>query len=176
VNVSPESKHALAEEISSRKRPPPASRAEPEPKKHVASKPPAPKFKPKPAPTLPTQEPESDDDDAVVINMPADLPRGITQRPSGKWVSRLFLTPQFLICSKSSVNFLFAHPQQAQMYYAGKSRYLGVFKNKKNAFKAYEVARGILMGDEATRNASSSSDVNFYIAKARQAAKEALKK
>lgn len=66
--------------------------------------------------------------------------------------------------------------QQAQLYYAGKSRYLGVFKSRKHAFKAYEVARKFLMSDEATQSANSNSDVNLYIAKARQEAKEALKK
>lgn len=85
------------------------------------------------------------------------------------------LRPEFSI-SSNLMCVSFYHPQQAQLYYAGKSRYLGVFKNKKNAFKAYEVARGILMDDDATRNASSSSDVNLYIAKARHAAKEALRK
>lgn len=92
VNVSPESKYApFAEEFESRKRPPPVSRAEPEPKK-PASKPPAPK--PKPAPKPPTPEPESDNDN-FVIPMPADLPKGITQRPSGKWVSQHFLDLSF---------------------------------------------------------------------------------
>ncbi|KAL7554129.1 hypothetical protein ACHAWF_017521, partial [Thalassiosira exigua] len=44
------------------------------------------------------------------------LPRGITVRPSGKW--------------------------QVQLYYAGKSRYIGVFDSKLNAAVAYELARG----------------------------------
>ena len=44
--------------------------------------------------------------------------RGVTQRPSGKW--------------------------QAQLYYAGKSRYLGVFIRKEAAAMGYEVARELL--------------------------------
>jgi len=43
------------------------------------------------------------------------LPRGITVRPSGKW--------------------------QVQLYYAGKSRYIGVFDSKLDAAVAYELAR-----------------------------------
>lgn len=45
----------------------------------------------------------------------AELPRGVTQRPSGKW--------------------------QAQMYFAGKSRYIGVFDTREKAATAYEIAR-----------------------------------
>jgi hypothetical protein len=45
----------------------------------------------------------------------AQLPRGITVRPSGKW--------------------------QVQLYYAGKSRYIGVFDSKLDAAVAYELAR-----------------------------------
>jgi len=45
----------------------------------------------------------------------AALPRGITVRPSGKW--------------------------QVQLYYAGKSRYIGVFDSKLDAAVAYELAR-----------------------------------
>jgi len=45
----------------------------------------------------------------------AALPRGITIRPSGKW--------------------------QVQLYYAGKSRYIGVFLSRLDAAVAYELAR-----------------------------------
>lgn len=45
----------------------------------------------------------------------AELLRGVTQRPSGKW--------------------------QAQMYFAGKSRYIGVFDTREKAATAYEIAR-----------------------------------
>ena len=46
------------------------------------------------------------------------LPRGVTMRPSGKW--------------------------QAQLYYAGKSRYIGVFDSREKACLAYEISREVL--------------------------------
>lgn len=45
----------------------------------------------------------------------AAILRGVTMRPSGKW--------------------------QAQLYFAGKSRYIGVFDNREKAALAYEIAR-----------------------------------
>mmetsp|Transcript_26666 Transcript_26666/g.37805 ORF Transcript_26666/g.37805 Transcript_26666/m.37805 type:complete len:597 (-) Transcript_26666:112-1902(-) len=45
----------------------------------------------------------------------AAILRGVTMRPSGKW--------------------------QAQLYYAGKSRYIGVFDSREKAALAYEIAR-----------------------------------
>ena len=56
--------------------------------------------------------------------------RGVTMRPSGKW--------------------------QAQLYYAGKSRYIGVFDNKERASLAYEIAREVLKGDEGPSNAGET--------------------
>jgi len=46
------------------------------------------------------------------------LPRGITERPSGKW--------------------------QVQLYYLGKSRYIGVFDNRKDSAIGYELARAVM--------------------------------
>jgi hypothetical protein len=179
ANVSPESKNAShVEEVESRKRPPPQSRPEPQVKyprpeaKKPPYKPPAPKplpvskplpaakppvpkptvSKPKPAPK-PKDDSSSDEEDnanPISSNLMADLPRGITMRPSGKW--------------------------QAQLYYAGKSRYLGVFKNKRHALRAYEVARTYLIDDPDAAKATQHSDVNFHISRARKAAQEALKK
>ncbi len=48
--------------------------------------------------------------------------RGITQRPSGKW--------------------------QVQYFWCGKSRYIGVFPSKEDAFAAYEVTRKIFEKEE----------------------------
>jgi acetylglutamate kinase len=45
----------------------------------------------------------------------AAILRGVTMRPSGKW--------------------------QAQLYFAGKSRYIGVFDSREKAALAYEIAR-----------------------------------
>ncbi|KAI2504173.1 hypothetical protein MHU86_10287 [Fragilaria crotonensis] len=54
----------------------------------------------------------------------AAILRGVTMRPSGKW--------------------------QAQLYYAGKSRYIGVFDTREKAALAYEIAREKLKSDNKT--------------------------
>ena len=65
---------------------------------------------------------------------------GGTVRPSGKW--------------------------QAQLYYAGKSRYIGVFESLEDACYAYEVARQVLM----TCNDPKDDEVDANINLARKAA------
>ncbi|KAL7505506.1 hypothetical protein ACHAXN_004242 [Cyclotella atomus] len=52
----------------------------------------------------------------------AAIMRGVTCRPSGKW--------------------------QAQLYYSGKSRYIGVFDSREKAALAYEIAREVLKEDK----------------------------
>ena len=99
----PQSVSVFQEKSESRKRPPPQSRPQPEAKKSSLD-PPAPKAKPapkkpapKPAPKKPAPKPaesSSDDEDAnakLNSGILAVLPRGITMRPSGKWVSVLFI-------------------------------------------------------------------------------------
>lgn len=61
--------------------------------------------------------------------------RGVTQRPSRKW--------------------------QAQLYYAGKSRYIGVFDSKEKASLAYEIAREILKGNEHPAPSEIEKNVNL---------------
>ena len=56
----------------------------------------------------------------------AAILRGVTMRPSGKW--------------------------QAQMYFAGKSRYIGVFDTREKAALAYEIARAKLQKAKANNN------------------------
>ena len=68
------------------------------------------------------------------------LPRGVTVRPSGKW--------------------------QAQIYYAGKSRYIGVFESREDACYAYEVAGQVLM----TSNEQNDDKVDANINLAKRAA------
>lgn len=53
----------------------------------------------------------------------AAIMRGVTMRPSGKW--------------------------QAQLYFAGKSRYIGVFDTREKAALAYEIAREKLKSEKA---------------------------
>mmetsp|Transcript_28900 Transcript_28900/g.43644 ORF Transcript_28900/g.43644 Transcript_28900/m.43644 type:complete len:394 (-) Transcript_28900:109-1290(-) len=55
----------------------------------------------------------------------AAIGRGVTMRPSGKW--------------------------QAQLYYAGQSRYIGVFDSREKATLAYEIAREMLKGGDAPK-------------------------
>jgi hypothetical protein len=53
----------------------------------------------------------------------AAILRGVTMRPSGKW--------------------------QAQLYFAGKSRYIGVFDTREKAALAYEIAREKLKSEKS---------------------------
>jgi hypothetical protein len=63
----------------------------------------------------------------------AAILRGVTMRPSGKW--------------------------QAQLYYAGKSRYIGVFDTREKAALAYEIAREKLKADNKTPADQSSQSL-----------------
>ncbi|KAL3921119.1 MAG: hypothetical protein SGILL_002915, partial [Bacillariaceae sp.] len=56
--------------------------------------------------------------DATQVEIDDEILKGITQRPSGKW--------------------------QAQVYYAGKSRYIGVFPNRQKAALAFKLVRSKL--------------------------------
>ncbi|KAL9185842.1 hypothetical protein ACHAXT_003619 [Thalassiosira profunda] len=81
--------------------------------------------------------------------------KGVTMRPSGKW--------------------------QAQLYYAGKSRYLGVFESKEKAAMGYEVARELLSeGKERNgkrivgKETLSTEQMNVLLGLARYAAYKAV--
>mmetsp|Transcript_18996 Transcript_18996/g.26997 ORF Transcript_18996/g.26997 Transcript_18996/m.26997 type:complete len:562 (-) Transcript_18996:15-1700(-) len=65
--------------------------------------------------------PTTSEKDEASIPLDADNLRGITQKASGKW--------------------------QAQVYYAGQSRYIGVFDSRERAALAYEMAREQLKAD-----------------------------
>jgi hypothetical protein len=58
------------------------------------------------------------DDDSQTVEIDDEILKGITQRPSGKW--------------------------QAQVYYAGKSRYIGVFETRQKAALAFKLVRSKL--------------------------------
>ena len=72
--------------------------------------------------------------------------RGVTMRPSGKW--------------------------QAQLYYAGKSRYIGVFDTREKAALAYEIAREKLKTDKSPseQGALSVKETEAHVNAARKAA------
>lgn len=70
--------------------------------------------------------------------------RGVTMRPSGKW--------------------------QAQLYYAGKSRYIGVFDSKEKASLAYEVAREVLKSEKDGDGPANAEETDRNVALARKAA------
>lgn len=74
----------------------------------------------------------------------AAILRGVTMRPSGKW--------------------------QAQLYFAGKSRYIGVFDTREKAALAYEIAREKL---KAEKQSAEGGTLN---AKATEAAVNAARK
>ena len=72
-------------------------------------------------------------------NEKGSLPRGVTMRPSGKW--------------------------QAQLYYAGKSRYIGVFDSREKACLAYEISREVLKADKGEEPKPSEVDANINLAR-----------
>eukprot|EP00559_Dactyliosolen_fragilissimus_P008583 CAMPEP_0184872464 /NCGR_PEP_ID=MMETSP0580-20130426/41299_1 /TAXON_ID=1118495 /ORGANISM="Dactyliosolen fragilissimus" /LENGTH=690 /DNA_ID=CAMNT_0027375265 /DNA_START=987 /DNA_END=3059 /DNA_ORIENTATION=- len=80
----------------------------------------------------------------------AAILRGVTMRPSGKW--------------------------QAQLYYAGKSRYIGVFDTREKAALAYEIAREKLKTDKspADQSAQSVKETEDNVNAARKAAFEGV--
>ena len=81
----------------------------------------------------------------------AAILRGVTMRPSGKW--------------------------QAQLYYAGKSRYIGVFDTREKAALAYEIAREKLKADNKTpadQSAQSLKATENAVNSARKAAFEGV--
>lgn len=77
----------------------------------------------------------------------AAILRGVTMRPSGKW--------------------------QAQLYFAGKSRYIGVFDSREKAALAYEIAREKLKAGPTEASLSAKSTENLVNA-ARKAAFEGV--
>lgn len=106
----------------------------------------------------------------------AAILRGVTMRPSGKWVRwplllilvvhvfRLSLTLCRYYNDASSL-------QQAQLYFAGKSRYIGVFDTREKAALAYEIAREKLKQAEKVPNDNSANSL-----KATEAAVNAARK
>lgn len=75
----------------------------------------------------------------------AAILRGVTMRPSGKW--------------------------QAQLYFAGKSRYIGVFDTREKAALAYEIAREKLKSEKASADgALTPKQTENAVNAARQAA------
>lgn len=70
--------------------------------------------------------------------------RGVTVRPSRKW--------------------------QAQLYYSGKSRYIGVFGSKEEAALAYEIAREVLKADKAAERPVDAEEIERNLDLAKKAA------
>ncbi len=60
--------------------------------------------------------------------------------------------------------------QQAQVYYAGKSRYIGVFDSKEKASLAYEIAREVLKTDNDDSAPSNAEETERDVNLARKAA------
>uniref|UniRef100_A0A7S3VE89 AP2/ERF domain-containing protein n=1 Tax=Chaetoceros debilis TaxID=122233 RepID=A0A7S3VE89_9STRA len=78
-------------------------------------------------------------------SLAAAVLRGVTMRPSGKW--------------------------QAQLYFAGKSRYIGVFDSREKAALAYEIAREHLQNKSGS---SAGKDTEAHVNAARKAAFEGV--
>ena len=105
--------------------------------------------------------------------------RGVTQRPSKKWVSSMI---REILCSgrnkdvlsnakfNSSPTCSLCRSQQAQLYYAGKSRYIGVFDSKEKASLAYEIAREVLKTEKDEHGPSNAEETERNVNLARKAA------
>mmetsp|Transcript_9823 Transcript_9823/g.18976 ORF Transcript_9823/g.18976 Transcript_9823/m.18976 type:complete len:826 (+) Transcript_9823:239-2716(+) len=78
----------------------------------------------------------------------AAILRGVTMRPSGKW--------------------------QAQLYFAGKSRYIGVFDTREKAALAYEIAREKLKSGPSEAGGLSAKSTENLVNAARKAAFEGV--
>jgi len=61
-------------------------------------------------------------------------------------------------------------PQQAQLYYSGKSRYIGVFDSKEKASLAYEIAREVLNTDKDKPGPANAEETDRNVTLARKAA------
>jgi hypothetical protein len=124
----------------------------------------------------------------------AAILRGVTMRPSGKWVSKQTILLMLVLRLKLShglshfeymvipTNVSLLHIvlclrlQQAQLYFAGKSRYIGVFDTREKAALAYEIAREKLKSgtpDAGTGGLNVKSTENLVNA-ARKAAFEGV--
>lgn len=64
--------------------------------------------------------------------------------------------------------------QQAQLYYAGKSRYIGVFDTREKAALAYEIARERLKADPKDTTSGGGQSPEATEAKVSLARKEAF--
>ena len=99
----------------------------------------------------------------------AATPRGVTMRESGKWVSCCWChgTIKSSCASPLTVpRFPIFFPQQAQVYYAGQSRYIGVFVSREEACIAYESVREKLRRAKVgAHDSNSTQDDPFNSAK-----------
>jgi hypothetical protein len=101
--------------------------------------------RPKPAAVLSAIDSENSTKLDKAAALAAAIMRGVTMRPSGKW--------------------------QAQLYYAGKSRYIGVFDTREKAALAYEIAREQLKTEKPIEPGSISlKETEANVNAARQAA------
>lgn len=98
--------------------------------------------------------------------------RGVTMRPSGKWVSSYLLLKYCTIFRESiaQLNSIFFVLQQAQLYYAGKSRYIGVFDTREKAALAYEIAREKLKSNKTSPDSQSPQETELAVSAARREA------
>lgn len=85
---------------------------------------------------------------AQAAALAAAILRGVIMRPSGKW--------------------------QAQLYYAGKSRYIGVFDSREKAALAYEIAREKLKSESSPGVVNCVEDIEAAVKLAREAAFEGV--
>jgi len=123
---------------------PPPSRGRGPGKKKAASTSESPLDKQKAAAAISAINSASGKKNDKAASLASAILRGVTMRPSGKW--------------------------QAQLYFAGKSRYIGVFDSREKAALAYEIAREHLQN----KSASGNKDTEAHVNAARKAAFEGV--
>ena len=78
---------------------------------------------------------------------------------------------EYFFCSLLLYPIIFSSIfQQAQLYYAGKSRYIGVFDSKEKASLAYEIAREVLKTDKGEDGPANAEETDRNVTLARKAA------
>lgn len=106
--------------------------------------------------------------------------QGITMLRSGKWVSftnlPLGMTICFYHCSFLIALLVLSTLQQAQLYYAGKTQYIGMFDTRERAALAFETAREKLNSDKLSSGVLDLKATESAVKSARLAAYDVLNK
>lgn len=91
----------------------------------------------------------------------------------GKYISMLVPCTLIKRLLTQTDNFFVGTTQQAQIFYAGKMRYIGVYQTRQAACTAFNTIREYLMRDEA-QNAADAKDIQRFVEEARKIAQSQI--